>query len=79
VKAPVRIHGDSVIGQTHRLEDGTLLTLITNWDLHESVEAVIEGEGQARDALTNEKIGDLAQARTITIAPAGWRIIRVER
>lgn len=79
VEAPVRIHGDSVIGQTHRLEDGTLLTLVTNWDLHESAEAVIEGSGQARDALTNEKIGDLAQARTIEIAPAGWRIIRIER
>jgi hypothetical protein len=79
VKAPVRIHGDSVIGQTHRLEDGTLLTLVTNWDLHESAAAVIEGSGQARDALTGEKIGDLAQARTVTVAPAGWRIIRVER
>ena len=79
VKAPVRIHGDSVIGQTHRLEDGSLLALVTNWDLHESAEAVIEGSGLARDALSNEEIGDLAKARTITVAPAGWRIIRVQR
>ncbi len=79
VEAPVRVHGDTAIGQAHRLEDGSLMVLVTNWDLHESTEVVIEGAGQARDAFTGESIGDLAQARTISIAPASWRIIRVER
>ncbi len=79
IQTPINIYGDRVIGETYRAEDGSLLAFIANWDLDEDAEALIGGAGKLEDALTGEQLGELNQPVTLTVKPAGWRIVRVHR
>lgn len=79
VQAPVRVYGDQVVGQIQRLQDGSLLVFVVNWNLHAAAEAALEGGGRVTDALSGRELGELRSALTLTVPPAGWRVLRVVR
>lgn len=77
--APVRVYSDRAIARHYGLPGGDLLLLVASWDLDNITEAAIEGEGRATDLLSGRELGPVEEIGRLTINPAGWRVLRIER
>jgi len=77
VRTPVQVLSERVISGLYRITGGGLLVMIANWELHQPAEVTVEGRGHVTDALSGEALGNLHDGVTLTVAPAGWRVLTV--
>jgi hypothetical protein len=77
MSAPVRVYSDRVISRLYHLDDGELLLMVASWDLRDTCEVAIEGEGRATDLLSGRDLGTVDSLGRLTVQPAGWRILKI--
>ncbi len=79
VHAPVQVFSERAISRVYRIPGGALLVMIANWDLHQPVEAAVEGHGTLTDALSGQSLGELDGSMILTVPAAGWRVLTVAK